>query len=62
MLIDVILVAKIGGVCERLLTYEYNEQSTAGEQKLSAFHTIVTYASAKISRRIEINNCYYTYK
>ena len=51
-----------GGVYEYLLTYECNEQSTAVEQKLFAFHTIVTYAFAKISRMIESCKLIYTYK
>lgn len=35
------------------LTYECSEQSTADLQKLSVFHTTVTYATAKI--RINFN-------
>ncbi len=33
-----------------LFTHEYSEQSTAEKQKLSAFHTTVTYATAKIQK------------
>ena len=38
------------------LTYECNEQSTAELQKLSVFHTTVTYATAKIHILFEMDN------
>ena len=39
-----------------LFTYECNEQSTAELQKLSVFHTTVTYATAKLHILFEMNN------
>lgn len=39
-----------------LFTYECNEQSTAELQKLSAFHTTVTYATAKLHILFEMDN------
>ena len=38
------------------LTYECNEQSTAELQKLSVFHTTVTYATAKLHILFEMDN------
>ena len=38
-----------------LFTYECNEQSTAEIQKSSVFHTIVTYAFAKLHIILETN-------
>jgi hypothetical protein len=39
-----------------LFTYECNEQSTAELQKLSVFHTTVTYATAKLHILFEMDN------
>lgn len=40
----------------QLFTYECSEQSTAECQKLSVFHTTVTYATAKLHILFEMDN------
>ena len=52
----VIFINKKRATTMSLFTYECNEQSTAELQKLSVFHTTVTYATAKLHILFEMDN------